>query len=195
MARWLLILLGVIFAGHYWLSMRPIPRPPGVIAPHEPEQQNLDRGPVFDLEGHRLRALARFRMEARVLGAERYRVDRASQISPVDLAVGWGPMSSTPVIDALEIDQYGRFYFWGAYELPIEPDQITLHSANMHMIPANEAVRDVLLRARPGHIVEVEGYLVEVTADDGFRWLSSLGRGDSGGGACEIVYAESIALR
>ena len=32
---------------------------------------------------------------ARVLGTERYRFDRASELSLVDLALGWGPMSDT----------------------------------------------------------------------------------------------------
>lgn len=188
-------LLVVLFAGHYWLSTRAIPRPPGVLAPNAPVQQDLSRGPVFELEGHRLQALARFHVEARVLAAERYRHDRPAKISPVDLALGWGPLSSTPVLEALDIEQYGRFYFWSAEEPPLDPDQITLHSANMHIIPANGAVRDVLLEARAGNLVRIDGYLVEVTADDGFRWRSSTGRGDSGGGACEVVYAESISLR
>ena len=195
MARWLITLLLVLSIGHWWLSGRAIARPPGVLAPEEPVQTDLARGPVFELEGHRLAALARFHVEARVLGAERYRFDRPSKISPVDLALGWGPMSSTPVLEGLDIEQYGRFYFWSAEELPLDPAQITLHSANMHIIPASAAVRDVLLDARPGNLVEIDGYLVEVTADDGFRWRSSTGRGDSGGGACEIVYAESISLR
>ena len=195
MARWLITLLLVLSIGHWWLSGRAIARPPGVLAPDEPVQTDLARGPVFELEGHRLAALARFHVEARVLGAERYRFDRPSRISPVDLALGWGPMSSTPVLEGLDIEQYGRFYFWSAEELPLDPAQITLHSANMHIIPASAAVRDVLLDARPGNLVEIDGYLVEVTADDGFRWRSSTGRGDSGGGACEIVYAESISLR
>lgn len=196
MARWLIALLVVLFAAHAWLSSRAIPRPPGVLAPDEPIQTDLARGPVFDVGGHRLQALARFHVEARVLAAERYRFDRPSKISPVDLALGWGPMSSTPVIDALDIDQYGRFYFWSSGdELPLDPPQITLHSANMHIIPANDAVRDELLAARAGNLVTIDGYLVEVTADDGFRWRSSMGRGDSGGGACEILYAESMSLR
>ncbi len=194
MARAIALLLGVLFAGHWWFSGRPIERPPGILAPNEPTQQNLKGGPVFELPGHRATALARFSLEARVLGAERYRYDRGSKISPIDLALGWGPMSSSGILDQLEIDQYGRFYFWSADELPIDFGQITVHSANMHMIPANEEVRGTLLGARPGNLVALEGYLVDVTGEDGFRWRSSLSRRDSGGGACEVVYVEKAAL-
>jgi hypothetical protein len=194
MARAITLLLVLLFAGHWWISGRPIERPPGVLAPSDPEQKDLADGPVFELPGHHLKALARFSLEARVLGAERYRYDRGSKIAPMDFALGWGPMSSSGILEDLDIDQYGRFFFWTAEELPIDFDAITLHSANMHMIPANDEVRETLLSARRGNLVSLEGYLVEVTADDGFRWRSSLIRGDSGGGACEIVYVERISL-
>jgi len=188
----LAVLLGV---GHCWLSGRPIERPPGVLAPDAPLQHDLDAGPVFELPGHRLRALARFSLLARVLGAERYRYDRAAQISPIDLALGWGPMSANVVLDRIDFDQYGRFYFWQTDEPVIDLPEITKHSANMHMIPADDGVRDVLLDARPGHLVELEGYLVDVQGQDGFRWTSSLRRTDSGGGACEVIWVERAALR
>lgn len=195
MARAISILLVILFAGYWWLGGRPIDRPPGVLAPDEPLQQNLTEGPAFELPGHHLKALARFSLDARVLGAERYRYDRAAKISPVDLALGWGPMSSNAVLDGIDFDQYGRFYFWETEEPMIDLSEITRHSANMHMIPADDAVRDVLLDARPGNLIELEGYLVEVKGDDGFRWRSSMVRGDSGGGACEVIYVEQAALR
>ena len=128
-------------------------------------QQDLADGPTFELPGHHLKALARFSLEARVLGAERYRFDRGARLAPIDLALGWGPMSSNGVLDALSIEQYGRFYFWSARELPIDFAAITLHSANMHMIPASDQVRNALLSARRGNIVSLDGYLVEVTGD------------------------------
>lgn len=194
MLRAVVLLVTLVFVGHWWVSGRPIERPPGVLAPNEPRQQDLPNGPTFDLPGHHLRALARFSLEARVLGAERYRFDRGARLAPMDLALGWGPMSASGVLDALDIDQYGRFYFWSARELPIEFAAITMHSANMHIIPATDEVRRTLLSARRGNLVSLEGYLVEVTGDDGFRWRSSLSRGDSGGGACEVVYVERLAL-
>lgn len=195
MVRFVLAILAALLVGHWWLSSRPIERPPGVLAPEAPLQEDLENGPSFELEGHRLRALARFSLTARVLGAERYRYDRGAVLSPVDLALGWGPMSANVVLDRIEVDQYGRFYFWQTDEPVIDLNEIAIHSANMHMIPADDAVRDVLLDARVGNLVELEGYLVDVTGDDGFRWTSSLRRTDDGGGACEVVYVERAALR
>jgi hypothetical protein len=46
-----------------------------------------------------------------------------------------------------------------------------------------------------GDIIELRGYLVEVTAPDGWHWRSSLSRTDSGDGACELMWVtEQITL-
>lgn len=195
MARAVFVLVLLVFAGHCWLSGRPLEREPGVLAPNEPVQRDLTNGKTFEVNGYHLKALATFTLSARVLGAERYRYDRGADLAPIDLALGWGPMSSNAVLKGIDIDQYGRFYFWQSAEPLIDVNEIQIHSANMHMIPANDAVRDVLLSARPGNLIEIDGYLVEATASDGFRWTTSLIRTDDGGGACELVLVEGIKLR
>jgi hypothetical protein len=43
---------------------------------------------------------------------------------------------------------------------------------------------------RPGQVVRLRGYLVAVTADDGWQWRSSLSRTDTGSGACELFWVE-----
>jgi hypothetical protein len=64
----------------------------------------------------------------------------------------------------------------------------------MHMVPADDATRATLLDARRGSLVRLRGWLIEARGKDGFRWRSSLSRGDSGGGACELVLVEEAAL-
>jgi hypothetical protein len=66
-------------------------------------------------------------------------------------------------------------------------------SANMHIIPADGRVADALDAVREGDRVRIDGWLVNVEAGDGWRWRSSLSREDSGGGACEVVYACAIS--
>ena len=41
-------------------------------------------------------------------------------------------------------------------------------------------------------MVHLKGFLVEVTGKDGFRWKSSLTRADIGGGACVLIWVESL---
>ena len=166
--------------------------PPGEIAPKNPVQEKIMAAQVHRVGDYIIRPVARFQIEARVLGMERYRFDRGAALSPVDLALGWGPMSDQSVLDQISISQGGRFYRWRVNTYPIPRQQIIEHSANMHMIPANDDVRKDLLAVRAGEIVQVEGYLVVATSEDGAVWKTSLTRTDSGDGACELVWVESI---
>ena len=65
----------------------------------------------------------------------------------------------------------------------------------MHLIPADDTVARDLARVREGQIVDLRGRLVEARRVDGWRWRSSLTREDSGAGACELVFVDSISAR
>jgi hypothetical protein len=186
-----LIILAVVFQ---LVTNREVQQPPGVLAPRAPIQTMLrDAQPILK-DGYLITPLASFEVEARVLGAERYWFGRESDLSPVDLALGWGAMSSREVLDEIRILQGGRFYHWYARELPIPAHQITHQSANMHLIPATGEVAGELKSIRRGHLVRLEGYLVQINAQDGWTWRSSLTRADSGHGACEVVYVEGVTI-
>ena len=60
---------------------------------------------------------------------------------------------------------------------------------------ADDAIRGELFSVREGQVVTLRGYLVEARGGDGFRWKSSLTRNDTGGGACELMLVESVAVR
>ena len=165
---------------------------PGPVAPNNPIQEKITEGQIYQKEGYVIRPLARFQIEARVLGRERYRFDRGASLSPVDLALGWGPMSDQAVLDQIDISQGGRFYRWRVDQYPIPRHAIIEHSANMHMIPADDVVEKDLLRVREGEVVQIEGYLVKATSEKGGVWKSSLTRKDSGDGACELIWVEHV---
>jgi hypothetical protein len=135
-----------------------------------------------------------YEIKAVVLARERYRNDPGAKLSPVDLALGWGPMSTAAVINDLSISQSGRWYeySWSGEE-PLPPDEITAHSANTHCLPATPEIRRQLLAIKRHDVVTLEGYLVEVTGPEGYRWRSSLSRTDTRGGACEVLWITRIA--
>lgn len=137
-----------------------------------------------------LAPLAGFALEARVLGREDYRFDREAELSPTDLALGWGAMADPQVYGRLDISQSGRWYHyrWGAEGPPIPAPEIVRSSANMHMVPGNARVAAALSRVREGQTVRLRGWLIEAHHPQGYRWRSSLTREDSGGGACELIY-------
>lgn len=195
-ARWPVVLGAVLVVGwgcSSWNS-RAVSHPPGVLAAEEPLQENLPEGPSWSAKDHRFKALAHFHIRARVLGTERYRFDRAAQLSPVDFAMGWGPMSDSAVLGKLDISQSDRWFHWHASTLPLPVEAIISHAANMHMIPATKPVEAALLRVREGQVATLDGYLVHVDGKDGWKWQSSMTRDDSGDGACEVIWVEKIMV-
>jgi len=187
--------LAVCLGAWNWWSTRPVMPPPGIGVQASPLQQALAQPVRFERDGHRIEALASFDITARVLGVERYALDRAARISPVDFALGWGRMSDSAVLEKISISQSNRYYYWRVREFPIPRREIETSSANMHMIPASAPVDARLRAVRVGQIVRLRGYLVRVDGPDGGRWVSSLTREDTGGGACEVIWVESIEIQ
>src|SRR5438132_4281761 len=100
----LLAIAGACFA--YWYLHRPITYEPGVLIGADPTQVNLPRDePEFGFGDFHLKPLARFTLDARLLHSRVYRFDPGARLVPIDLAVGWGPMSDQRVLDRLHITQ------------------------------------------------------------------------------------------
>jgi hypothetical protein len=158
----------------------------------EPIQSNADTTDAISKNNYRITPLQDFSIDARVLSATHYIFGREAELSPVDLALGWGRMSDESVLKKISISQSGRFYFWHVDAFPIPRREIETHSANMHMIPENSEIESTLLSIRQGQVVHISGYLVEAKASDGWHWRSSLTRNDTGDGACEVVYVKSV---
>ncbi len=177
------------------LSGGPIDRLPGEMAPNTPTQTLLENAKPLVSGDFTLVPRARYEIEARVLSVEPYSFDAGAKLSPIDFAVGWGPMSDTSVIDHFKITQSARFYTIYPDEQAIDIPSALRSSANMHLIPADGAVRKTLEKARAGNIAMLKGYLVAASRPDGFTWNTSLTREDSGAGACELMFVESVTLR
>jgi hypothetical protein len=210
--RWIVFVLIVLLAA-MWLIARPGSAPPAAVSagggavacalpPPFRNDDNPRQSPVagmapFRLEDAQVTPLAGFSLEARVLSREDYGTGAESTYSPTDLALGWGPMSAPGLADELSVTQSGRWYHyrWGAEGPPLPLPVIVGNSANMHLIPANATVAHALDDIGEDDIVRLHGWLVRIDRDDGWHWVSSTSRTDSGGGACELVYVCSIEKR
>jgi hypothetical protein len=172
----------------------PIEHAPGVLVAEQPRQENVGNS-VFGIDDYILTRRARFEIRARVLSTERYYLRNEGDLSPIDLALGWGPMSDQSVLDQIKISQSGRWYRT-RYDLPgpIPEQQLINSSSNMHMIPARPEIAKRLKKLQAGEVVVLEGYLVDVDHPSGWFWRTSLTRNDTGNGACEIVYVESMRV-
>ena len=196
MVKWLIVLVLLLSSAYWFFSSRDIRHPPGIIAPDEPTQTMIKSPENWQERGYTFTPLAEYSGKLRVLHTRHYTEDRAAELSPVDLAVGWGSMSDQAVIDGFSITQNGRwFYFSWSGKPPIDPNEVYTHAANTHMIPANKEIERTLLQVRAGNIVEFSGVLVSVLGPDGYRWVSSLSRSDTGSGACEVLYVKSLKIK
>ena len=196
MTRKLLILSAVAFAyllARQW-EERPIAHAPGVLVPQTPAQTDLQTS-TFMMDGYQLTRRAEFEIQARVLSTRNYYLGHESDLSPLDLALGWGVMSDQAVLDRIKISQSSRWYRarWD-FPAPLSEQQFIANSSNMHMIPARKGIKDSLKELRSGDLVTLNGYLVDVDHASGWRWRTSLSRTDTGSGACEIVYVESLMV-
>ena len=190
-----LAVLSLIGAWCYFSGGGPISHPPGVLIAEEPVQGPVPAGRGFwQSEGTNFRALASYSIKSRVLHTERYRWDAMSDIAPLDLGVGWGVMSDETHATRCDFTNAGRYLNW-TWSGEDFPEQAASRSmVNMHMLPANDRVRDHLLNLRRGQLFHARGYLVEVTRPGMGPWTSSLSRLDTGDGACEIMWVESLSL-
>ena len=159
-----------------------------------PPKQSKTNQEEFNFKGYTLKPLANFDITARVLSRKYYSSGKEAELSPVDLALGWGPMSQDSVINGINISQRGRWYFWETMSFPITREEIQTNSANMHIIHANETVAKKLQQVKRGHVIKIKGYLVECRQDH-WKWRSSMSRKDTGNGACEIVYVEDFRIK
>jgi len=167
---------------------------PGVMAPDDPVQQKLEKTSSFVFKEQIIIPLASFHIEAKVLSVEHYRFDKEATLSPMDLALGWGRMSDEKVLEEIDISQSRRWYRWHTDTLPIPRREIETHSANMHMIPADDEVDSILEKVRKGDIVRLDGMLIQAEEPSGAKWVSSLSRTDTGAHACEVVFVRKAEI-
>lgn len=166
--------------------------PPGILVPWEPDQEPVEYPLTWDYHGSKIEALARFRVRGRVLFTTRYRWGREADLSPIDLTLGWRPMSDQSVLDALRLYHSHRAYSVGPKNgrYPLRWEDLNSHAANMHMVPATDQIAAKLMDFARGDLVDLHGYLIEAVGKDGWRWKSSLSRADIGEGSCELMWVE-----
>ncbi len=178
----------------YGYLHRPLSYPAGVLVESAPQQMATSDGETLLEHGeYHLKPLAHFSLDARILHRKAYGYDRGAKLVPVDLAVGWGPMSDQAVLDRLKISQSMRFYWYEYQSPPIPKEQIISHSTNLHVIPATPAIASFCKSVRQGELVHLEGELVEATGPEIGTWRSSLSRTDTGNGACELMLVKDCS--
>lgn len=210
--RNVLLLALVAIAAWQWLDKpTPLIEESGPLLPDAATTSSFDH-PVsfkhppiqFDIEGpaapiragdYTITRRANIQLEAKVLGQRDYQRDNAAPLSPMDLALAWGPMAEDHVIEQIEVNQRRRFYYWRTDRFPIPRREIERNSANMHIVPVNQAIASQLKSIEDGDIIRLVGYLIDAERNDGWRWETSMTREDTGRGACEIILVTRLSRR
>lgn len=167
----------------------------GVLAPQEPKQVELLPVKVWKKDNFSITAKAAYKMRAVVLSVHAYWSGTPiDKLVPYDFALGWGPMSEAHVINQLKITQDGRWYnYRWKRSPPISEEKINLHSANTHIVPADEKVLQAIKKVRRFDLIELEGYLVDISSiTDGGSWITSMSRSDTRGGSCEVLWVTGV---
>lgn len=167
---------------------------PGVKVPDIPLQSDIKNPQTFEFKEHTITPLAEYNIRAKILSIETYSSGREAELSPIDLALGWGKMSDESVLENINIRQARRWYYWRTNRLPIPKNEIEISSCNVHIIPADDVVEDQLEGLVIGQIINLKGYLVAVKGKDNFQWKSSLSREDTGNHACEIMFVKEVSI-
>ena len=161
-----------------------------------PVQQIANGVSGWQVGEYEVTPLASYEVTARILSKKPYQQQdgREGELSPIDLALGWGPMADAAVLTSMNISQKDRWYFVRWRNAPISKTEVIQNSANTHMIAANPEIAGQLLALEPDQVVRFRGYLVQATAEDGWSWKSSTTRSDTGDGSCELFWVEAIEV-
>ena len=174
-----------------------LPRPaaipaPGISIDYAPHQSPPTEKKKWKVGDFVFTPLADFEIDARVLLRERYWFDAGAVVSPLDLTLGWGPISDTTNIEKIKLSIGHRYYSYRIKDSSLPVTTVARNSANMHLIPANESVRKDLLAVRQNEFISIKGKLVQIDSASGFTWRSSLTRNDTGMGACEVIWVDAV---
>ncbi len=165
----------------------------GMLVANGPTQVPVNKN-AFANGKYSIKPVAYFSVKARVLAKERYFFDRESSLSPYDIVVGWRQMSDQTFVDNIGFSQGLRIYSY-SFDIPgFKVSTISHNSANIHIIPANEKIAEIVGNLKNGDMVLMVGYLVTVTGEDGWVWRSSLLRDDLGEKSGELLWLDQIQV-
>jgi hypothetical protein len=150
-------------------------------------------------DGHfTMTPVAEFKISGMVVGKETYSSGWDGEISPVDLAIVWGKLAKPKYDEYITYSQRNRWYFYQYKEgSPFDNSFVISHSANNHIIPANENIHEAVKTIGKKDIVVLEGFLVNIKGiykGKPVTWNTSLSRKDTGNGSCELFYVSKVRI-
>ncbi|MGF1724313.1 hypothetical protein [Photobacterium nomapromontoriensis] len=195
MKKIIFTLLLIAASWQFLTTKSPVTLGPGIFVNEVPFQKAIHPHTSFTLDNFTITKKFEFQIKAKVIAMKNYYFDRQSDISKTDFGLGWGAMSDESMINQFEFSQSNRFMWWNAETWPRSKQEIQNQLTNAHLIPATTAVEHDIDSVRQGDIIVISGYLVNVNENNSrWYWNSSESRTDTGDGACEIIWVESLKI-
>lgn len=200
----IILIILVLVAGGYWFFGRDNGVVRGIPGTPDPVQKKAEGNAQKEIGGYTMdiQFLYSYDVDALVVSAEDYNDGSLNgMLAPKDVALAWGKVAEYNDRIDFNWEQRNRWYYWhvdnSAVLGPVGGvDGVSTHSANTHLIPANDGIGDKIMEIKKGDHIKLQGYLVNVDGSkpDGssFYWDSSTTRDDTGDGACEVMYVEKI---
>ncbi|PAU93835.1 hypothetical protein CK503_09175 [Aliifodinibius salipaludis] len=195
MIKHILFVILLIGGVYYYWTTHPVEHGPGVVAPEAPVQEVTYNADTFNYKGFDITPKANIDLEARILSIKNYYFDQYSDLAPTDIVVGWGPMSDERNLSSMMVRQSDRSFYYEMAKPPIEKTEMWKNASNMHLIGSTKQIREKINTLREGHIIRIEGYLVNASSTkEGWTLKSSLKRDDIGKNASELVWIKSLTI-
>jgi hypothetical protein len=142
--------------------------------------------------------VAEYKIAALAVSKKSYHDGWRAEVAPVDLALVWGKLAEPESDRYISYSQHDRWYFY-EYEARslFNTSYVISHSANNHIIPADENILRAVKTIKTKEKVFLEGFLVNVKGrhkGENFWWNSSLRRADTGDGSCEVFYVKRLRI-
>ena len=178
--RMLLVFLALLLAFTLYMEVRGtrgITYPPGILIKSEPQMVLIRDPKPWKVGKSVIFPLVEFWLQGRVLCSERYDDDSLSDICPIDIGLGWGPMSDQSIIDQLDFVQGNRKLEY----TPCDPDHpppsyasLWEYVKNVHTLPADDGIKKKVCSVRTGDLIELRGYLIGIQENGQWTQVSSL---------------------
>lgn len=162
-----------VAAGYIVYINFPISHGAGIMANEEPKISRITWQEPFSFKGATLTPKKLITAEVRILKRKRYFFDTYSKYSPLDAVVGWNELSDERNLDYIYFTLEDRKFDVNFVRPPVEVSTIYKESDLWHLIPSTQKINDQLKQLRNGHIIKIEGILVDISHETGFNFYTA----------------------
>lgn len=196
MIKYILICLLIGLSVMAWSEI-PIKRGPGITAHHGPDIQRVVNEKDITFDGNTYSPFKKIKATVRVIDKNRYFFDGMSKFSPYDILVGWGEVSDQKNLDYIHYKLKNRDFSFKKTRLPLDYNVIKNSTELWHMVSSTEEIEKRLFSLRDGHIITLEGYLVDVNTKEGLSWnsVSSPSQVTKSGNQHEIIWVTALTKK